>query len=328
MVDLISTEFKESLFDSKSKNVYEKWMRRYTDFKMQKSLEGDEINVYLEFIKEISINYKCSTVWQAASCVNKFLKIYKNQDHIRNPIFKSYMKNIAKQYVPKKSAVLTVDDVNNYIRQSGKTNQDLCEKVILIIGIYGALRLSEIAYLDFKDIRKDGPNFMILIRQSKTDQAGIGSEFAISPLSSVDICPVTLLISYLNLFPIKQGRLFRKMNKLDQPTQQVLGINKIATLPKKVADFLGLTGDYSGHCFRRSAATIIADSGASMLQIKRLGRWQSSSVAESYISQSKSSKLEISSMFGKNGENHSSAVDMPQFQSCTFNNSIINININ
>lgn len=46
--------------------------------------------------------------------------------------------------------------------------------------------------------------------------------------------------------------------------------------------------------FRRSAATLVADSGADITTIKRLGDWKSTTVAEGYIQESIQNKAKIS----------------------------------
>jgi len=40
---------------------------------------------------------------------------------------------------------------------------------------------------------------------------------------------------------------------------------------------------YTFHSFRRSGATTLADSDLDITNLKRVGRWKSTSVAESYI---------------------------------------------
>jgi hypothetical protein len=49
-------------------------------------------------------------------------------------------------------------------------------------------------------------------------------------------------------------------------------------VPKTIAAFLELPNPelYTGHCFRRSSATHISNSGGDLLSIKRLGGWKSS----------------------------------------------------
>lgn len=54
-------------------------------------------------------------------------------------------------------------------------------------------------------------------------------------------------------------------------TTQPVGINTIGAIPKKVARYLGLNDveTYTGHCFRRSSAKVLADSGAEFSVFKR-----------------------------------------------------------
>ena len=212
-----------------------------------------------------------------------------------------------------------MDSINKYLAESDKSNENLVIKVAMVLGIYGALRISEITYLNFEDIRQDGINYVVIIRQSKTDQAGTDHEFYISPSPRADICPCTILSSYIDLFIEKSGRFFRKIGANGKPTNQAIGVNTISKYPEHVAKFLGLDGNFTGHCFRRSSATIIADNGANHLQLKRLGRWKSNSVAEGYLDNSKTAKLEVSTMISGNGTTKNGQID-GGFVNCSFNN--------
>lgn len=78
-------------------------------------------------------------------------------------------------------------------------------------------------------------------------------------------------------------------------TVQPVGINTFGAIPKNIATFLGLENPkkYTGHCFRRSSATLLADSGAELTTLKRHGGWKSSTVAEAYIESSIENKTRI-----------------------------------
>jgi integrase len=54
-------------------------------------------------------------------------------------------------------------------------------------------------------------------------------------------------------------------------TRQAVGINTIGGVPKKIADFFNLpnSSNYTGHCFRRTSATLLADAGADITVLKR-----------------------------------------------------------
>lgn len=75
-------------------------------------------------------------------------------------------------------------------------------------------------------------------------------------------------------------------------TKQCVGINKIGSVPREIAEYLGLPDakQYTGHCFRRSSATILVDAGGDLMALKRHGGWRSSAVAEGYVDNSMRSK--------------------------------------
>jgi hypothetical protein len=50
---------------------------------------------------------------------------------------------------------------------------------------------------------------------------------------------------------------------------------------------------YTGHTFRRTSATLLADSGADLLTLKRHGGWKSNTVAEGYVEDSVCQKKRI-----------------------------------
>jgi hypothetical protein len=74
---------------------------------------------------------------------------------------------------------------------------------------------------------------------------------------------------------------------------QNIGINIIGQIPSKIAQFLGKNDPkrYTGHSFRRTSATLLADSGGNITCIKRHGGWKSTSVAEGYIEDSLTNKI-------------------------------------
>lgn len=54
-------------------------------------------------------------------------------------------------------------------------------------------------------------------------------------------------------------------------TQQVIGINTFGAMPKLIAKYLGLPQPerYTGHSFRRTSASMLADTGADFRTLKR-----------------------------------------------------------
>ena len=235
------------------------------------------------------------------------------------------MKHLEKSYVAKKSSVIERGHINQFLCQYENSNDGLLMKVAMIIAIHGGLRVSELAALKFDDVRIVGCNYEITIQQSKTDKAGHGHVFAITPVPVSSVCPINSISRYIQLFVNPSGRFFRKFGNNGQPLNQPMGVNSMAKIPEKVAHFLGLEGNFTGHCFRRTSATILADAGANHLQLKRHGRWKSTSVAEGYIDNSKAARVEISNMLnGDSSKAPVSAVD--KFVNCQFQNCSVSVN--
>ena len=72
-------------------------------------------------------------------------------------------------------------------------------------------------------------------------------------------------------------------------------------MPSEIAAFLRLSNPelYTGHCFRRSSASHLADAGANLTTIKKHGGWKSSTVAEGYIENSIEQKRKTSNKIFK-----------------------------
>lgn len=77
---------------------------------------------------------------------------------------------------------------------------------------------------------------------------------------------------------------------------QPVGINMFAKMPQRIAHFLQFpeANLYTRHCLCRTSTTLLADSGADVLMLKRHGGWRSSTVAEGYVDENINNKVNIS----------------------------------
>lgn len=78
-------------------------------------------------------------------------------------------------------------------------------------------------------------------------------------------------------------------------TAQPVGKNYFGKLPQNIARFLKLPDAqyYTGHCFRRTSASLLCDAGANIDVLKRHGGWKSATVAEGYVEASLNNKKDI-----------------------------------
>lgn len=70
--------------------------------------------------------------------------------------------------------------------------------------------------------------------------------------------------------------------------RQPIGRHKIGQVPENIASYLKLPNPkrHTGHCFRRTSATLLSESGANMQMIQQLGRWRSDIIAQGYVKNS------------------------------------------
>ncbi|KAJ8975091.1 hypothetical protein NQ317_006505, partial [Molorchus minor] len=83
--------------------------------------------------------------------------------------------------------------------------------------------------------------------------------------------------------------------KAGKCSSQPVGKNTMGKIPSVVASYLKLpdVACYTGHCLRRSSATLVADAGVDITTIKHHAGWKSTTVAEGYVENSIENKTKI-----------------------------------
>lgn len=178
----------------------------------------------------------------------------------------------------------------------GNIINDFCScfdfQVILIMGYAGACRRDELTNMSINDL--DLKDTIICVRVPKT-KTHIPRMFVINEENWI-----SLIKKYIHLRPksITTVRFFLTYRN-GHCTSCPIGINTIGQVPKIVATFLKLANpeQYTGHCFRRSSASHLAERGGDLITIKQHGGWKSSTVAEGYIETSLKKKIEVAQMF-------------------------------
>lgn len=163
---------------------------------------------------------------------------------------------------------------------------------MVVIACYGLLRLSEMESLTFEQVKFEGSICFVTIYRKKQIGALRPTNFAITD----SVC-TNILQRYFEFFPIndRKGRFLRYIVN-GKGSNRPVGKNKVSEYPGFVASFLGLSpSGYSGHCWRRTAATILAEADVSVIQLKLAGGWKSDQVCQRYIEETKSEKLQIAS---------------------------------
>ena len=142
--------------------------------------------------------------------------------------------------------------------------------VAAVIGFFFLLRVSEIGEIRGGDIRLEetskGGRIVLLIRQSKTDQAGYGITRALMETGE-KICPVREMRRWLEKLTTGERPMFGAGLRL-----------RLEGKMKAVAAANGVNPQIIGtHSLRAGGATALYIRGISIILIQRFGRWKSSS---------------------------------------------------
>lgn len=276
------------LLPRKSRVQYEIAYEKFVKWTEKKGVSGKYTeNVFLAYFEEKAKIWKSSSLWSNYSMIKAMLRIHSDVDISKHFKLIAYLKRQGEGYHPKKSKILTRDQIEQFLK-CAPDDEYLLMKVVVIIGIFGACRREELCHLTLDDIEDMGTSLVIKIKDTKTK---VPRTFTILENFYLDFYRKYTALRPAN---VTYRRFFLKYVK-GKCTRNPVGINTFGKIPAAVAQFLQLPNPhlYTGHCFRRSSVSLLADAGANLTTIKRHGGWKSSTVAEGYIEDSLENKNTI-----------------------------------
>lgn len=136
--------------------------------------------------------------------------------------------------------------------------------------------------MKFQDVEDLNDKYLVSIHDNKNDYPG---QFIIGNLFYSTVKKYILLRLTSNF---SERFFIQYLEDKETCTRTPIGRHTIGTMPKRIATYLQLPNvkRYTGHCFRRTSATLLSDSGANMQMIKQLGRWRSDMIAQGYVENS------------------------------------------
>ncbi|CAD6216250.1 GSCOCG00011314001-RA-CDS [Cotesia congregata] len=241
----------------------EKYFRAYEVFKeWQLKHDHDEVTeaVMLEFFEELNETKKPSTLWSQYSMLKSTFNLKEDLDISQFKKLRAYLKKQGTGFKNAKSKVLSAANIHDFLIKASDY-EFLAEKVIMIFGVVGACRKSEIVDLTLSDLIDSGTSLVVTIQATPRRQM---RKF------TIDGDLYNVIKKYMNLRPdhAKINRLLLNYQK-GKCTQQPIGINKVGGVPRRIASFLELpeADKYTGHCFRRTSAELLSQSGTNVVHV-------------------------------------------------------------
>lgn len=196
---------------------------------------------------------------------------------------------------PERKAPISVADLRGITKAFGPGLRDARDKALLLLGFSGALRRSELAALEVKDLvfEKEGIR-MNLVRHfsgqvvttgTKTNLSGGKEETLGIPNGAyAETCPVLATKDWLSRAKITEGRVFRSVSKLENVSEDGITPQTVALIVKDACEKLGLKAeDFSGHSLRAGLLTAGAKAGKPLHVLQKQSRHESVDMLMRYI---------------------------------------------
>ncbi|KAG4075569.1 hypothetical protein HA402_003394 [Bradysia odoriphaga] len=279
----------------KSKKRYDREYHDFAQWKKDNKANSNSERVLLARFTKLGEKYAPTTLWAKFSMLKATLKLYDDVDIGNYMKLCAWLKKKSAHYVANKAAVFEPQEIRRFFNEA-PDELWLDVKVVCLTALSGACRTHELPAITVADMKPHDGIYLVTCLDTKTKDK---RTFTISgPF-------VSYIDKYAALRPVncKEERFFLNYQR-GKCTVQPIGKNKFYDMPRKIAEYLRLNdpATYTGHSFRRSAASFQANAGATIDDLKRTCIWKSTRVAEQYVVDSLAFKK-------KNGERITSAIN-------------------
>ena len=159
-------------------------------------------DLHLLYFASLSGQYAPSTIWSKYSLINTVSKTRYNIDlKTYAPDITCYLKKQDANHLKstKKASVFTSDEVRSFLLNTPSEQGNLRLKVILILGVFGALRAaSEIFHILVEDVEKCDEGYHVRFNPAKSRKASEESTWFLIPRTGETFCPASYLDLYLS----------------------------------------------------------------------------------------------------------------------------------
>ena len=219
----------------------------------------------------------------------------KQNENVRMNKWKQLQKmpvNITRYYQPKKSNIISKKDFKDLITKCFDSNDPEDPQAIITIHLMycGLLCQNEVHKIEVKDVKVCETSKNIFIdfgKSTKWSARGFGFMSPAFMYAFFKSYIAKLLPTKENAPNFKESPFLKNWNKRSRRYIQNMGIKKHNTILRRIEVFLKLpSNSLTAHVWRRSAATELANSGISLLGLKRADRWKKLASAEEYLGHS------------------------------------------
>lgn len=302
----------DEMVPAKSKKDYENAHHLFMDFCNQETPTEELYMTYFDHLRHQK-KYKSTTLWSIYSKLNSHHQASTGrklqQDY---PRITMQLKNYKRGEVLKQAEVFTQQQLLQFLdtpvlNSSQSKSYWLLRKCAASVAFCGGLRCAELKSLQFESFAKTDAGYVVTYHPAKQRQEVKEAHFLIPfNKSNPTQCFASHVTCYIELAKLSLGTptgdFFRTCLKGGGFSRLPMGINYLYAIPKTIAETLSLPNPekFTGHSFRRSSATHLADAGASSVDLRRQFNWKDDQTANRYIINSKSRNTHVAKMIQQN----------------------------
>lgn len=158
------------------------------------------------------------------------------------------------------------------------------DKAILLLGFFSACRRSELVQLQVEDLEFTGDGLVLTLERSKTDQDQEGREVGLPFAANETLCPVRSINRWIEQSEIKEGPIFRSIDRHGNVNKEGMTGAAIALIVKRAASAAGIDAtNISAHSLRSGFCTEAALNGVEERIIMRQTGHKCERVVRGYI---------------------------------------------
>lgn len=290
---------------AKSGKAYDLAWKRFVDFTGNDDKPNEDSYLqFFDFLKR-QHGYKASSFWSLYSKLNSVhQRTYGNrlQDF---PRVKLLLKTYEEGYSRKVAKTFTVQEIKSFIQLELEGPFWILRKAFVAISYFGGLRGEEAHRLKQGDLMHDEAGYHVTFCHAKQVGEQKSSCFLVPyNRDRPSECFATKIFAYLSLLEStlqnvkKEDPLFFGCSGGKKFVHQPMGKRLLQQIGKDVARVLQLpqVDNYTGHAWRRSAATEAAGQGATSNDLKRKFNWKSEATALRYLDNTEAQSVKMAQL--------------------------------
>lgn len=185
---------------------------------------------------------------------------------------------------PRRVDALGIDEVRGILPRLPAGLRGKRDAALLLVGLAGALRRSELVALRVEDCRWSPQGVTLHLGASKTDRFSAGDAVALPLGRREDACPVRALRAWLEAAQLSTGPVFREVTRHGRVGANALDPKSVGEVVKSCAALVGLDVTRIGaHSLRAGFATSCVDAGVHDVDAMRHGRWGRADTFAGYV---------------------------------------------